>query len=64
MQTIKTAYDRAHQRKSMSTVKNALAHKRVTLIHVRSGDMVVEALLQMRDHRGRSVLRPRSERTV
>jgi succinate dehydrogenase/fumarate reductase-like Fe-S protein len=32
----------------MSTVKNALAHKSGALIHVRSGDMVVEALRQMR----------------
>jgi CBS domain-containing protein len=41
---------------SMSTVKNALAQKRGALIHVRSGDMVVEALRQMRDNRVRSVL--------
>ena len=40
----------------MSTVKNALAQKRGALIHVRSGDMVVEALRQMRDNRVRSVL--------
>ena len=40
----------------MSTVKSALAHKRGALIHVRSGDMVVEALVQMRDSRVRSVL--------
>ena len=40
----------------MSTVKNALAHKGGGLIHVRSGDMVVEALRQMRDNRVRSVL--------
>ena len=40
----------------MSTVKNALAQKRRALIHVRSGDMVVEALRQMRDNRVRSVL--------
>ena len=40
----------------MSTVKSALAHKGGALIHVRSGDMVVEALRQMRDHRVRSVL--------
>ena len=40
----------------MSTVKSALAHKSGALIHVRSGDMVVEALLQMRDNRVRSVL--------
>ena len=39
----------------MST-KNALAHKSGALIHVRSGDIVVEALRQMRDHRVRSVL--------
>ena len=48
--------DRAHERRSMSTVKNALAHKSGALIHVRSGDMVVEALRQMRDNRVRSVL--------
>ena len=40
----------------MSTVKSALAQKRGALIHVRSGDMVVEALRQMRDNRVRSVL--------
>src|SRR4026209_491623 len=40
----------------MSTVKSALGHKSGALIHVRSGDMVVEALLQMRDNRVRSVL--------
>ena len=40
----------------MSTVKNALAQKSGALIHVRSGDMVVEALRQMRDNRVRSVL--------
>ena len=40
----------------MSTVKNALAHKSGALIHVRSDDMVVEALRQMRDNRVRSVL--------
>ena len=40
----------------MSTVKSALAQKNGPLIHVRSGDMVVEALLQMRDNRVRSVL--------
>lgn len=40
----------------MSTVKSALAQKSRALTHVRSGDMVVEALLQMRDNRVRSVL--------
>ena len=40
----------------MSTVKSALAQKKGALIHVRSGDMVFEALLQMRDNRVRSVL--------
>src|ERR1700744_5611570 len=40
----------------MSTVKNALAQKSGAMIHVRSGDMVVEALSQMRAHRVRSVL--------
>ena len=40
----------------MNTVKDVLAQKSGTLIHVRSGDMVVEALRQMRDNRVRSVL--------
>jgi CBS domain-containing protein len=40
----------------MNTVKTALAQKSGALIHVRSGDMVVEALLQMRNNRVRSVL--------
>jgi len=40
----------------MNTVKDVLARKRGALIHVRSGDMVVEALRQMRDNRVRSVL--------
>jgi CBS domain-containing protein len=40
----------------MNTVKNALAQKTGALIHVRSDDMVVEALRQMRDNRVRSVL--------
>jgi CBS domain-containing protein len=40
----------------MKTVKSALARKSGTLICVRSGDMVVEALLQMRNNRVRSVL--------
>ena len=40
----------------MNTVKHALAQKSGALIHVRSGDMVVEALGQMRDNRVRSVL--------
>jgi CBS domain-containing protein len=40
----------------MSTVKSALAQKSGALVHVRSGDMVVEALHQMRDNRVRSVL--------
>src|SRR3954469_16913882 len=56
MRTVKTRQDRAHERRSMSTVKSALAHKSGALIHVRSGDMVVEALLRMRDNRIRSVL--------
>jgi CBS domain-containing protein len=45
-----------HERNSMTTVKDALAQKSGALIHVRSGDMVVEALRQMRDNRVRSVL--------
>jgi len=40
----------------MSTVKSALAQKSGALIHVRSGDMVVEPLRKMRDNRVRSVL--------
>ena len=40
----------------MNTVQSALAQKSGTLIHVRSDDMVVKALLQMRDNRVRSVL--------
>ena len=40
----------------MSTVKRALARKHGPLIHVRSTDMVVEALRLMRDNRVRSVL--------
>ena len=40
----------------MTTVKSALAQKSGALIQVRSGDMVVEALRQMRDNRVRSVL--------
>jgi CBS domain-containing protein len=57
--TIKAGQDSPRERgsrRSMSTVKNALAQKRGALIHVRSGDMVVEALRQMRDNRVRSVL--------
>jgi CBS domain-containing protein len=41
---------------SMITVKSALAAKGGTLICVGSGDMVVEALLRMRENRVRSVL--------
>jgi len=40
----------------MSKVKDALAQKSGALIHVRSSDMVVEALRRMRDNRVRSVL--------
>jgi CBS domain-containing protein len=40
----------------MSTVKIALAQKSGALIHVRSSDMIVDALLKMRDNRVRSVL--------
>ena len=40
----------------MSTVRSALAQKSGALIQVRSDDMVVEALRQMRDNRVRSVL--------
>ena len=40
----------------MITVRRVLAQKHGALIHVRSADMVVEALRLMRDHRVRSVL--------
>ena len=40
----------------MSTVKDTLAQKTGALVHVRSGDMVVEALRRMRDNRVRAVL--------
>lgn len=40
----------------MNTVKSALARKSPTLVHVRSGDRVVDALVRMRDSRVRSVL--------
>lgn len=40
----------------MSIVESVLAQKSGALIHVRSGDMVVEALRQMRDNRVRAVL--------
>src|SRR6201987_2203074 len=53
---LRRAKDRAHERNSMNTVKDALAQKSGALIHLRSGDMVVEALRQMRSNRVRSVL--------
>jgi CBS domain-containing protein len=40
----------------MSIVKSLLAQKSGALIQVRSGDMVIEALRQMRDNRVRAVL--------
>ena len=40
----------------MSTVKGILAQKGGTLIHVRPGEMVAEALQKMRDNRVRAVL--------
>lgn len=40
----------------MNTVRSALAQKRGDLIHVRSDDMVIKVLHQMRDNRVRSVL--------
>ncbi|MGJ4951350.1 CBS domain-containing protein [Bradyrhizobium sp. HKCCYLS20291] len=40
----------------MTTVRSGLAQKSGAVIHVRSGDMVVDALRQMRDNRVRSVL--------
>lgn len=51
-----TGQDRIHERNPMTKVKSALARKTSGLIHVRSGDMVVEALHQMRDNRVRAVL--------
>src|SRR3954463_16395072 len=56
MRTIKAGQNRAHDRRWMSTVRNALAQKSGTLIHVRSGDMVVEALRRMHENRVRAVL--------
>src|SRR6201991_1599044 len=56
MRTMKVGQDKARDGRSMSTVKNALAQKSGALVHVRSCDMVVEALRQMRDSRVRSVL--------
>ena len=40
----------------MKTVNSVLVQKSGNLVHVRSGDMLVEALRQMRDNRVRSVL--------
>ena len=40
----------------MSIVESVLAQKSGALIHVRSNDMVIEALRQMRDNRVRAVL--------
>lgn len=40
----------------MSTVKNVLDQKSGDLVQVRSGDMVIEAVRQMRDNRVRAVL--------
>src|SRR5689334_14594270 len=56
MRTTEAGAPRTHKRNSMNTVRDALARKSGALIHVRSGDMVVEALRQMRDNRVRSVL--------
>ncbi len=56
MRASKAGHDGAHEGRSMSTVKSALAQKHGPLVHVRSGDMVVEALRQMRENRVRSVL--------
>src|SRR5262249_8848256 len=56
MRTTSAGQDRAQGRSSMNTVKDGLAQKSGRVIHVRSGDMVVEALRQMRDNRVRSVL--------
>src|SRR5262249_17583822 len=40
----------------MNTIKEAKAQKRGAPIHVRFGDMVVEALRRRRDNRGRALL--------
>src|SRR5437868_14473503 len=56
MRTTWPGQDRATRGDPMTTVKTALAQKSGDLIHVGSGDMVVEALRQMRDNRFRSVL--------
>lgn len=56
MRATEAGQDRAHEGSSMNTVKDALAQKSGALIRVRSGDMVVKALQQMRDNRVRSVL--------
>ena len=40
----------------MNTVKDVLAQKSGALIHVRSGDMLIDALYKLRDNRVRSVL--------
>src|SRR3569832_766748 len=40
----------------MNAVKDALAENSGALLHVSSGDMVIEALRRMRDNRVRSVL--------
>src|ERR1700757_4112121 len=53
---LRRARTRPTRGSSMNTVKDALAQKSGALIQVRSGDMVVEALRQMRDNRVRSVL--------
>ncbi|WP_316167500.1 MULTISPECIES: CBS domain-containing protein [unclassified Bradyrhizobium] len=56
MWTIKAGQDGVQEGTSMSTVRSALAQKSGAVIHVRSDDMVVEALRQMRENRVRSVL--------
>ena len=56
MRINQAGHNGARERISMNTVKDALARKSGALIHVRSDDMVVEALRQMRDNRVRSVL--------
>lgn len=56
MSANKAGPNRAREKIPMDTVKDALARKHGALIHVRSDDMVVEALRHMRDSRVRSVL--------
>src|SRR3974377_2617931 len=56
LQCVPLRWARTRRGDSMNTVKDALAQKSGALIHVRSGDMVVEVLRRMRDNRVGSVL--------